>query len=66
MQQIELNVKSVDLCLILQKLYRQGFEETINKGYYLPKDAISVKAAKQGREIISDVSYSYCTPCLFI
>ncbi|XP_075336119.1 nebulin isoform X5 [Odontesthes bonariensis] len=40
-----------------KKLYRQGFEETINKGYFLPKDAISVKAAKLGREIISDYKY---------
>lgn len=32
--------------------------ETINKGYYLPKDAISVLAAKASRNIISDVSLS--------
>lgn len=41
-----------------QKLYRQGFEETIKKGYFLPPDSISVKAAKGSREIIIDVSHS--------
>lgn len=46
--------KVVILCP--QKYYREGYEETIKKGYYLPKDAISVVAARTSRNIISDVS----------
>ncbi|KAM8857265.1 nebulin isoform 36-T38 [Synchiropus picturatus] len=39
------------------KYYREGYMDTINKGYYLPKDAISVLSAKAGRDIISDYKY---------
>lgn len=58
--------KGIHVCLTLQKLYRQGFEETIKKGYFLPVDAISVKSAKGSRDIVSDVSDSSCSIYLCI
>ncbi|XP_035801092.2 nebulin isoform X6 [Amphiprion ocellaris] len=39
------------------KYYREGFMDTINKGYFLPKDAISVLSAKASRDIVSDYKY---------
>ncbi|XP_070693824.1 nebulin isoform X2 [Pempheris klunzingeri] len=39
------------------KYYREGFMDTINKGYFLPKDAISVLAARASRDIVSDYKY---------
>ncbi|XP_037542718.1 nebulin isoform X2 [Nematolebias whitei] len=39
------------------KYYREGFVNTINKGYFLPKDAVSVLAAKASRDIVSDYKY---------
>ncbi|TMS06966.1 Nebulin [Larimichthys crocea] len=39
------------------KYYREGFVNTINKGYFLPKDAVSVLAAKASRDIVSDRKY---------
>uniref|UniRef100_A0AAZ1WXC8 Nebulin n=1 Tax=Oreochromis aureus TaxID=47969 RepID=A0AAZ1WXC8_OREAU len=39
------------------KFYREGYMEMINKGYYLPKDAVSVIAAKASRDIVSDYKY---------
>ncbi|XP_045563818.1 nebulin isoform X39 [Salmo salar] len=53
----ELVLAKANAITLSNKLYRQGFDDTIKKGYYLPVDAISVKAAKHGREIISDYKY---------
>ncbi|XP_026150375.1 nebulin isoform X4 [Mastacembelus armatus] len=39
------------------KYYREGFVNAINKGYLLPKDAISLVSAKASRDIISDYKY---------
>ncbi|KAJ8350700.1 hypothetical protein SKAU_G00258300 [Synaphobranchus kaupii] len=39
------------------KHYKEGFQDIINKGYHLPKDAISVVAAKSSRDIASDYKY---------
>ncbi|KAL0963985.1 hypothetical protein UPYG_G00316080 [Umbra pygmaea] len=53
----ELVLAKANAITLNKKLYKQGFEETIRKGYFLPVDAIANKAAKHGREIISDYKY---------
>ncbi|XP_054644081.1 nebulin isoform X4 [Dunckerocampus dactyliophorus] len=39
------------------KYYHEGYVDMIKNGYFLPKDAISVLAAKASRDIISDYKY---------
>lgn len=45
------------IILFSQKYYREGYVDAINKGYFLPKDAISVLSAKASRDIVSDVRH---------
>uniref|UniRef100_A0A087YGW7 Nebulin n=1 Tax=Poecilia formosa TaxID=48698 RepID=A0A087YGW7_POEFO len=56
-QQNAINMSKVSMISFTKKLYKQGFEETIRKGYFLPPDAVSVKAAKTSRDIVSDYKY---------
>ncbi|CAB1347036.1 unnamed protein product [Coregonus sp. 'balchen'] len=53
----ELVLAKANAITMSNKLYREGFNEMIGKGYHLDKDAIAVQHAKKGREIISDYKY---------
>lgn len=48
--------------LLLQKLYKLGWDESKATGYHLDHEYIPLLSGKKGREIASDVSVL----CLFI
>ncbi|XP_038577048.1 nebulin isoform X17 [Micropterus salmoides] len=53
----ELLLSKANAYNISKKLYREDVEKIFRKGYNLKPDAVSIVAAKRGREIISDYKY---------